>query len=105
MAASAMSELRGLPEAELRQRIRQSRQELAAMRLRASQGALERPHEIGARRREIARLMTVLNELGQRAAGASAAPSSPRPVKPAKPVRQAARGATRTPRRQPAKTR
>ena len=98
MPETPIAELRAMPAAELAQRILQARQELAAMRLKAGQGALERPHEIAARRREIARMMTVLNEQ-PRGAGAPAAGGSSRT--PAK----AARSTARRTRRQPAKTR
>ena len=62
MAGLKIQELRGEAEAELRQKIDQSRKELAALRLRGSQGALEQPHQIPALRRNIARIMTVLRE-------------------------------------------
>ena len=62
MAGPKIQELRGEAEAELRQKIDQSRKELATLRLRASQGALEQPHQIPALRRNIARIMTVLRE-------------------------------------------
>jgi large subunit ribosomal protein L29 len=63
-----IAELRGLPEAELRQRLAQTRQELVTLRLKAKQGALEQPHQIRQMRREIARIFTVLREpaAGQR---------------------------------------
>ena len=57
-----VSELRGLPEAELRQRLAQTRQDLVTLRLKAKQGALEQPHRIRQMRRDIARMFTALQE-------------------------------------------
>ena len=62
MAGTKIQELRGEAEAELRRKIEQSRKELATLRLRGSQGALEQPHQIPTLRRNIARIMTVLRE-------------------------------------------
>ncbi|MBI3087563.1 MAG: 50S ribosomal protein L29 [Candidatus Omnitrophica bacterium] len=59
---AGVSELRGLPEAELRQRLAQTRQELVTLRLKAKQGALEQPHRIRQMRRDIARMLTTLHE-------------------------------------------
>ncbi len=56
------SELRGMPESELQQRLSESRQELATLRLKARQGATEQPHRIGQLRRDVARMLTVLHE-------------------------------------------
>ena len=70
MAGTPVKELRGLPEPELHQRINQLRRELDSLHLRASQGLLEHPHEIGIKRREIARMFTVIAEQrGQNAKG------------------------------------
>jgi ribosomal protein L29 len=64
---TSLSELRGMPEAELRQRISQAHQELAHLKVRASQGALERPHEVQSRRKDIARMLTIINEQARNA--------------------------------------
>ena len=56
------SELRGLPAAELRQQIQQLRQELWQQRLKARDGSLQQTHQLGAARRHIARIETVLSE-------------------------------------------
>ena len=82
MMAADMKEWQGLPDAELQQRILQSRQELASLRLRASQGALERPHEIRQRRRDIARMLTVLNQAHR------SAPQTPTTTQPPQPARR-----------------
>ena len=57
-----VKELRGMPEAELRQRLIQLRSELSTMRLKARQGTVEQPHKIRQTRREIATVLTVLGE-------------------------------------------
>ena len=57
-----VKELRGMPEAELRQHLTQLRSELSTMRLKARQGAVEQPHKIRQTRREIATVLTVLGE-------------------------------------------
>ncbi len=62
MAEAKIQELRSEAEAELQQRIDQARKELATLRLRGSQGALEQPHQIPLLRRGIARMLTVLRE-------------------------------------------
>ncbi len=59
-AMTSMSELQAMPEAELRTRLAEVRKELAALRLRAKQGAVEQPHRIREIRREIARALTLL---------------------------------------------
>lgn len=55
-------EFRATPAAELRQQASQTRRELDALRLKARQGALEQPHRIRQLRRDLARMLTVLNE-------------------------------------------
>ncbi len=55
-------ELRTVPEPELLQRLRDSRKQLAGLRLQAAQGAIEQPHRIRLVRRELARIQTVLHE-------------------------------------------
>ena len=68
-----VKELRGMPEAELRQRLTQLRSELSTMRLKARQGAVEQPHKIRQTRREIATVLTVLGEPGTSATPVSIA--------------------------------
>ena len=65
MPASKIGELRGLPEGELLERIASARRELAALRLRASQGVLEQPHQIQDLRRDVARMLTIVRESRQ----------------------------------------
>ena len=62
MPRTKVSELRGVSEAELRQRIAENRKEIAAIRLKGSLGAIEQPHRIEQMRRDIARMLTVINE-------------------------------------------
>ena len=57
-----MKELRGVPPAELSQRVEQTRREIGAIRLKGKQGVLEQPHRIRLMRRDMARMLTVLNE-------------------------------------------
>ena len=61
-ATTSVSELRSLPAVELTQQIAQRRTELAGLRRKARQGALEQPHRIRLLRREIARLLTLVRE-------------------------------------------
>ena len=62
MAGVKVAELRGVSDEELRQRIGQARKELGLMRVKAGQGVVEQPHLIPALRRDIAKMMTILNE-------------------------------------------
>ena len=62
MARMKIGELRGMPEGELKERIVSARRDLAAMRLRASQGVLEQPHQMQQLRRDVARMLTILQE-------------------------------------------
>jgi len=54
--------LREMSREELMQRHRELQQELLALRRQAVGGQLEKPHRIREVRREIARVLTVLNE-------------------------------------------
>lgn len=56
------SEIRELTEAELRQKLNDARQELFNLRLQQSSGQLEKPSRIGALRRDIARIQTVMRQ-------------------------------------------
>ncbi len=62
MAGVKISELRGVSDEELTQRIAQARKELGTMRVKAGQGVVEQPHLIPALRRDIAKMLTILNE-------------------------------------------
>lgn len=62
MASLKTSELRALPEPDLRQRMVDVRKELTALRLKAHQGTSEQPHQIRQMRRAIARILTLLHE-------------------------------------------
>ena len=55
-------EFRALPAAELRQRVAESKKELQTFRIKARQGALEQPHRVRQLRRDVARMLTVLQE-------------------------------------------
>lgn len=56
------NEMRDLNEAELRQRIAEEARDLTDLRFRRSVTGLENPIALRQKRREIARLRTVLNE-------------------------------------------
>jgi large subunit ribosomal protein L29 len=56
------AELRELKDDELERRLREARQAYFNLRFQHASGALERTSEIRARRREIARLLTIANE-------------------------------------------
>jgi len=62
------AELRTTPLGELHNRVAEMRKELAGLRLKARQGAVEQPHRIRLIRRDIARLPTVLAQAPARAA-------------------------------------
>ena len=55
-------EFRALPAAELRQRVTESKRELETLRIKARQGGLEQPHRIRQLRRDVARMLTALQE-------------------------------------------
>ncbi len=57
-------ELRTLTQAELEQRLRESREELFNLRFQQKTGQLGNPLRIREIRKDIARLMTVLEEMG-----------------------------------------
>lgn len=54
-------ELRALGHPELQQQLEKTRQELGALRLKAAHSVLEQPHRIRLLRRDIARILTLLN--------------------------------------------
>ncbi len=59
------SELRDLPDEELRARLESSKEELFNLRFQLATGQLDNPMRIKEVRHEIARLMTVLTEREQ----------------------------------------
>ena len=61
-----LAELRGLPAEDLRQRVRDLDDQAFRLRLQHSMGQTEAGHKIRPVRREIARIMTVLREKGDR---------------------------------------
>lgn len=54
--------LRALPESELRAQLDTLRRELWQLRLKATAGSGQLPHQTRATRRQIARVLTLLNE-------------------------------------------
>jgi len=56
------AELRELRDDELERRLREAREAYFNLRFQHASGALERTSEIRARRREIARLLTIANQ-------------------------------------------
>jgi large subunit ribosomal protein L29 len=58
------TELRELPEAELREHIRTARRELFGLRFQNATGELENTAGLKAAKKEIARALTVANERG-----------------------------------------
>jgi len=59
---TSAKELRQLRDEELEMRLREAREALFNLRFQHASGALERTGEMGLRRREIARLITVIAE-------------------------------------------
>jgi large subunit ribosomal protein L29 len=55
---------RELSDDELRQKLHESRDRLFQLRFSSATAPLKNPHEISATRREIARLLTVMNQKG-----------------------------------------
>ena len=62
-----VAELRALDAAQLRARLAQEREELMRARFSHAAAALEKTSELKARRRQVARIATILNEKEQRA--------------------------------------
>jgi large subunit ribosomal protein L29 len=56
------AQLRELRDDELERRLREAREAYFNLRFQHASGALERTSEIRARRREIARILTIANE-------------------------------------------
>ena len=74
MPTMKANEIRDLNEAEIRQRIAEETRDLTDLRFRRSVTGLENPIVLRHKRREIARMRTVLNEKKREAAGASTPP-------------------------------
>ncbi len=62
-----VAELRGMDAAQLREKLAEEREELMRARVRHAAAALEKTSELKARRRQVARIATILNEKEQRA--------------------------------------
>ena len=60
--AERVKNWRGASVEELRKHIEDTRKELVTLSLKARHGALEQPHRIRQMKRDIARVMTILNE-------------------------------------------
>jgi large subunit ribosomal protein L29 len=65
-------EIRELSPAEIDKKIRELRDELLRLRLKKNTGQVEKPHMFRVLRKDIARLLTILNEKKRAAAPASA---------------------------------
>ncbi len=62
-----VAELRGMDAVQLREKLAEEREELMRARFRHAAAALEKTSELKARRRQVARIATILNEKEQRA--------------------------------------
>jgi large subunit ribosomal protein L29 len=62
MGSKTADEVRDLSDEELALRLTQAREAFLNLRFQHAQGALERTGELGSRRREIARLLTIAHE-------------------------------------------
>lgn len=56
------SELRNLSKQELKEKVDSLRKDLYELRTKNTTGRIEKPSDIGKARRDIARILTVLNE-------------------------------------------
>lgn len=56
------AELRELSLLELEKKLRDTRQQLLNLRMRKQTGQVEHPHELRLLRREVARLLTLINQ-------------------------------------------
>jgi large subunit ribosomal protein L29 len=61
-----MTEIRELNSEELAQKLQSLRKELFDLRMERAAGKLTKPHRFQQVRRDIARILTVLNERGKR---------------------------------------
>jgi large subunit ribosomal protein L29 len=82
--AKLIEEIKGKPTADLNTLLETTREELFKMRFAATTEPIDHPHQIGEKRRKIARVKTVLRqrELEAKAKAAKAAPA-PAPAAPA----------------------
>ncbi|MEW6323995.1 MAG: 50S ribosomal protein L29 [Nitrospirota bacterium] len=93
MELDSVQQLRESPADDLRQKATAIRKELFTLRMHQVSGRVERPSQFRALRRQLARMLTVLNEQARQAATKKAKPAE----REAKPARRA--GAKRSPRR------
>ena len=68
-SGTSAKELRVLPESELRDRLETLRRELWQIRLKTSAGSGQAPHQTRVMRRQLARVLTLLNEARRKGAG------------------------------------
>ena len=64
-SAEFLKEIRGLSKDDLKQRARQTAEELMKLRFRVATGQLDQSHRIGLLKRNLARIQTVLASIGQ----------------------------------------
>jgi large subunit ribosomal protein L29 len=57
-------ELRGLTDAELKQKLGDSKTELFSLRIQKSTGRIERPLRLRTLRREVAKILTLMKQRG-----------------------------------------
>ena len=57
------SEIRKLTREEIEKKIKDSKSELLDLRMKAATGSLEIPSKLDATKKDVARMMTVLNEM------------------------------------------
>jgi large subunit ribosomal protein L29 len=57
------SEIRKLTREEIEKKIKDSKSELLDLRMKAATGSLEKPSKLDAIKKDVARMMTVLNEM------------------------------------------
>ncbi len=55
-------EIRNLSNEEILEKIKTGKSELLNLRMQNARGSLEKPHKINALKKDIARMMTILNE-------------------------------------------
>ncbi len=63
------SEIRKLSREEIERKIKDSKSELLDLRMKAATGTLEKPSKMDAIKKDVARMMTVLNEMKQETEG------------------------------------
>lgn len=65
------SEIRKLSREEIEKKIRDSKSELLDLRMKLATGTLENPSKIDVIKKDVARMMTVLNEMKREVEGGS----------------------------------